>query len=94
MLLQLFTALLAAVTAQAALVRLNANTTMSPDYNNLTIAMVRAAPVNWPLPILNKTWERVSLDLDATVSYAVDLISEAATSGANLVVFPETWFPG
>jgi nitrilase len=66
----------------------------SPDYNNLTVALVRAAPANWPAPILNKNWTDVSLDLDATITFAVDLISEAATTGANLVVFPETWFPG
>ncbi|RDW78005.1 hypothetical protein BP5796_05857 [Coleophoma crateriformis] len=66
----------------------------TPDYNNLTIAMVRAAPVNWPMPILNKTWTDVTLDLNGTVSYGVELINQAATKGANLVVFPETWFPG
>jgi hypothetical protein len=66
----------------------------SPDYNNLTVALVRAAPANWPAPILNKNWTDVSLDLDATITFAVDLITEAATTGANLVVFPETWFPG
>ncbi|KAE9967685.1 hypothetical protein BLS_006236 [Venturia inaequalis] len=64
------------------------------DYNNLTVALVRAAPVNWPAPILNKNWTGVSLNLTATVSYAVDLIDTAAAKGANLVVFPETWFPG
>jgi hypothetical protein len=66
----------------------------TPDYNNLTVAIVRAAPVNWPAPIENKTWTGVSLDLNATVAYGVELISEAASNGANLVVFPETWFPG
>jgi len=71
-----------------------ANNTSTPDYNNLTVALVRSAPVNWPSPILNKNWIGVSLDLDATVNYGVELIGEAASRGANLVVFPETWFPG
>ncbi len=72
----------------------NASTPSTPDYNNLTAALVRSAPVNWPSPILNKNSTGVSLDLNATVNYGVELIGEAASRGANLVVFPETWFPG
>lgn len=34
------------------------------------------------------------LDLDASVSIAVGAIGEAASLGARLVVFPETWLPG
>ena len=34
------------------------------------------------------------LDLDASVAIAVRAIGEAASLGARLVVFPETWLPG
>ncbi|KAK9475714.1 carbon-nitrogen hydrolase [Lipomyces japonicus] len=64
------------------------------DYNNLTVALVRAEPANWPLPVMNKNWTGVHFDINATVSKAVTLIEEAAENGANLVVFPELWFPG
>lgn len=36
----------------------------------------------------------VFLDLDATVAKAETLIKEAATNGADLVAFPEAFFPG
>src|SRR5215217_8025679 len=36
----------------------------------------------------------VYLDLSRSVEKAVRLISEAASDGAALVVFPETWLPG
>lgn len=65
------------------------------DYSNMTVAVVRSPPVNWPMPILNKTWNaNDNFDLNATVDYGVALIEEAASNGANLVVFPEVWFPG
>ena len=66
----------------------------SPDYSNLTVAIVRAEPVNFPMPILNKNWTGVEFDLNATVAKGLKLIGEAADNGANLVVFPELWFPG
>jgi len=34
------------------------------------------------------------LDIEAGVRRAVEYIAEAATGGAKLVVFPETWLPG
>lgn len=67
---------------------------VTPDYNNLTAAIVRAEPVNWPMPVMNKTWEGVKFDLNGTVDLGVSLIKQAADEGANLVVFPELWFPG
>ena len=36
----------------------------------------------------------VFLDTQATVEKGIALIREAAASGAQLVVFPETWIPG
>ncbi|MGM0931057.1 MAG: carbon-nitrogen hydrolase family protein [Actinomycetota bacterium] len=47
---------------------------------NVRVAAVQAEPV----------W----LDIDGTTKKTVDLISEAATGGADLVAFPETWIPG
>lgn len=74
--------------------RTNSSTVSAPDYNNLTVAIVRAAPANWPMPILNKNWTGVEFDLNATVAKGVTLIREAARNDANLIVFPELWFPG
>lgn len=46
----------------------------------LKVAIIQAAPV--------------FMNLDASLARAVEFISEAATLGAKLVVFGETWLPG
>nr|RZI35246.1 Aliphatic nitrilase [Cryobacterium sp. SO1] len=38
--------------------------------------------------------EPVWFDLEATTAKTLDLISEAARGGAQLIAFPETWLPG
>lgn len=38
--------------------------------------------------------EPVWLDIEATTDKTVELIAEAAATGAQLVAFPETWIPG
>jgi aliphatic nitrilase len=52
---------------------------MSDEYPKFTAAAVQAAPV--------------FLDREATVDKACTLIAEAASQGAKLIVFPETWVP-
>ncbi|HXV98046.1 MAG TPA: carbon-nitrogen hydrolase family protein [Anaerolineae bacterium] len=44
------------------------------------VAAVQAAPV--------------FLDLEGTISKGISLIEEAASNGAKLIAFPETWIPG
>ena len=81
-------------TVTAAPAAVTKNSTATPDYNNLTVAIVRAEPANWPMPIMNHDWTGRQFDLNATVTKGIRLIEEAASNGANLVVFPELWFPG
>lgn len=64
------------------------------DITNLTVAAVRRAPVNWPMPMMNKNWTGVNFDLNATVDLGVSLIEDAALNGARVIGFPEVWFPG
>ena len=51
---------------------------MSPDW--IKVAAIQAAPVYW--------------DLDRSLEKAKELIGGAASQGAKVVVFPETWLPG
>jgi len=53
---------------------------MATTHPRFKAAVVQAAPV--------------FLDLDATVEKGCALIEEAASKGAELIVFPEVWIPG
>ena len=53
---------------------------MSETFDELTVAAIQAAPV--------------FLDRERTVEKACELISEAGTAGADVVVFPEGFVPG
>lgn len=64
----------------------------NPD--NLTVALVRAPPANYPYPQPSLDWKGLRHDLNATVQLGVQYIEEAAAQGADLVAFPELWFPG
>ncbi|KAL4801597.1 carbon-nitrogen hydrolase [Aspergillus unguis] len=65
------------------------NTTSSPILN---VALIRAPPALWAEPILSREYH--GADINATTSLGVKYIETAAREGANLVVFPELWFPG
>lgn len=69
-------------------------TIRSFDKSNITLSAVVAAPAGWPLPVGSKDWTNGYLDLNATVHYGIKLIGEARQRGADLVAFPELWFPG
>lgn len=64
------------------------------DTGNFTVALVRAPPANLPYPPPGADWYGREYDLDRTVEMGVGYIHEAALKGANLVAFPELWFPG
>lgn len=64
------------------------------DPSNFTVAVVRAPPANVPYPPPSADWYGREYDLNRTVEMGVGYIHEAALKGANLVAFPELWFPG
>ncbi|KAI5479106.1 Iron complex transport system ATP-binding protein [Pseudohyphozyma bogoriensis] len=64
------------------------------NLSDVKLAVVRAHPVNWPMPMINKTWTGVKLDINATVDLGVSIIEQAAANDTRLVAFPEVWFPG
>lgn len=53
---------------------------MPDEFPRFTAAAVQAAPV--------------FLDREATIDKACRLVEQAASAGARLIVFPETWVPG
>lgn len=62
---------------------------------NFTVAIVRAPPANLPYPPgVNTNFYGRKYDINATVELAIGHIHEAAQKGANLIAFPELWFPG
>ncbi|KAM6507136.1 hypothetical protein FALCPG4_018520 [Fusarium falciforme] len=60
----------------------------------LKVALVRCPPPNWPLPLHNKHWDGITINLMQCIDAGIGLINQAKASGANLVAFPELWFPG
>ncbi|WYZ36141.1 hypothetical protein EsH8_XI_000024 [Colletotrichum jinshuiense] len=60
----------------------------------LKVALVRRPPPNWPLPLNNRDWTGIKIDISQTIDEAIDLMKEAKKNGANLIAFPELWFPG
>lgn len=70
------------------------NSSVSPANANLTVALVRSAPPNWPMPLLTYDWTGAELNISETVDEGIRLIKVAAHEGAGMVTFPELWFPG
>ena len=64
------------------------------DPANFTVALVRAPPPNWPLPITNYDYTGIKFNISECVDSGIELINQAKASDSNLVVFPELWFPG
>ncbi|OOF89998.1 hypothetical protein ASPCADRAFT_511157 [Aspergillus carbonarius ITEM 5010] len=65
----------------------------SINASSFKIAAVREPPPNFALPVgLNKTW--VDLNLNATITQAIEIIEEAKADGVSLLAFPELYFPG
>jgi len=56
------------------------------DFPKIRVAAVQAASVFRDAPV----W----FDTEATLAKGIRLIEEAASNGARLIVFPETWLPG
>ncbi|KAH7121815.1 aliphatic nitrilase-like protein [Dactylonectria estremocensis] len=64
----------------------------STSATSLTAALIRAPPALWTQPITSRVYEGV--DIDATTNLGIKYIDRAASEGADLVAFPELWFPG
>ncbi|KAJ6110593.1 aliphatic nitrilase [Penicillium sp. IBT 16267x] len=61
---------------------------------NLTMALVRAPPPDWPLPVYTYNWTGIMPNLNSSVDKAIQYMHEAKGNGANWILFPELWFPG
>lgn len=62
--------------------------------SNLTIALLRAPPPQWPLPIYEYDWGSIRPNLTSSVDAGIEYIKEAKKNGANWILFPKSWFPG
>ena len=60
----------------------------------LKVALVRCPPPNWPLPLQNRDWTGIRIDISQTIEVSLRLMREAKDAGATLITFPELWFPG
>ncbi|KAL3434971.1 carbon-nitrogen hydrolase [Aspergillus tetrazonus] len=67
-------------------------TPINPIPRLLNAVLVRAPPALWSEPILRRDYHGV--DINTTTTLGVNYIERAASEGANLVAFPELWFPG
>lgn len=61
---------------------------------SMRVALVRRPPPNWPLPLQNRDWTGITINISETVDVGLGLICDAKAHGANLIAFPELWFPG
>lgn len=66
----------------------------SNNTSNLTIALLRAPPPQWPLPIYEYDWGSIRPNLTSSVDAGIEYIKETKKNGANWILFPELWFPG
>lgn len=86
-----FGKLLLCVSASIATVATAQNTTSTA---NLTVALVRAPPPDWPLPVYTYDWTGVMPTINSSIDQGIKYIQKAKADGANWIVFPELWFPG
>ncbi|KAJ5088462.1 aliphatic nitrilase [Penicillium angulare] len=71
-----------------------AHATGTSNDSNLTVALVRAPPPDWPLPVYSYKWDDIMPNLNSSIDKAIDYMHEAKENGANWILFPELWFPG
>lgn len=64
------------------------------EAQELKVALVRTPPPNWPLPLPNRDWSGITINISETIDSALELMRQAKTAGATLIAFPELWFPG
>ncbi|PYH92067.1 carbon-nitrogen hydrolase [Aspergillus ellipticus CBS 707.79] len=68
--------------------------TQSNSNSSLKVALVRSPPPNWPLPLGSHNWTGIEINITQAVDQGIHLIQEAKQNGADLLAFPELWFPG
>ena len=72
----------------------NSSAQASNATSNLTIAILRASPPQWPLPIYEYDKGLIRPHLTSSVDAGIEYIKEAKKNGVNWLLFPELWFPG